>query len=132
MQILASRSEEFGLHEGLGIIPGTVTAIPERATDGEKLKRPHVGWSGLVPAGAGWGGSPLAAVQEGAGVYFVHSFEFRADRPENVLATALYGGHHLTAAVRGGRVFGSQFHPEKSGPSGLAILGEFVRMAGAA
>lgn len=131
MQILASRSEEFGLHDGLGIIPGTVSLIPERAADGSRLKRPHVGWSELRTAGEPWTGSPLSEVGEGAAVYFVHSFHFIPDDRRNLMAVARYGGEAVNAAVRDRRVFGVQFHPEKSGQTGLRILQKFVRMAGA-
>ena len=130
MQILASQSEEFGLTEGLGLIPGTVKQIPEFGSDGERLKRPHVGWSALHPSSQAWPGSPLEPIPEGAAAYFVHSFHFVPDDRRHLLAEALYGGEPVVAAVRAERVFGVQFHPEKSGHTGLKILDRFVRMAG--
>lgn len=126
MQILASHSEEFGRHEGLGIIPGAVRLIPGQTASGETLKRPHVGWSSLHADRADRAGSPLADVDEASPVYFVHSYQLVPDQPEHRLAHARYGGHQIVAAVRASRVFGLQFHPEKSGFTGLRILKNFV------
>jgi glutamine amidotransferase len=131
MQILGTRSEEFGIHEGLNIISGTVQQIAGQTTEGEPLKRPHIGWSGLRPAAA-WAGSPLGTLPAGTAMYFLHSFHLVPDASEHLLAVTEYGGHDVVAAVRRGRVFGVQFHPEKSGPAGLALLREFVRLSGAA
>ena len=128
MQILATRSEEFGITEGLGIIPGTVKQIADFAPDGARLKRPHVGWSQLRSAGQPWQESPLETVAEGSAVYFVHSFHFVPDDRRHLLAAVDYGGEPVVAAVRTERVFGVQFHPEKSGATGLKFLDAFVRM----
>lgn len=128
MQVLASHSEEFGRHEGLGIIPGAVRLIPGQAASGETLKRPHVGWSSLQGGGANRAGSPLSDVDQASPVYFVHSYQLVPDDPGHLLAHALYGGHEIVAAVRSSRVFGLQFHPEKSGFTGLRILKNFVGM----
>jgi len=131
MQILSSRSEEFGLTEGLDIIPGTVQKIPEIAADGGRLKRPHVGWSELRPSGRdAWAGTPFGEVPEGAAAYFVHSFHFVPADPAHLLAEVHYGGVPVVAAVRSGRVFGVQFHPEKSGRTGLTFLDGFLRLVG--
>ncbi len=126
MQVLASHSEEFGRHRGLGIIPGAVRLIPGQSASGEVLKRPHVGWSGLHVHAANRPGSPLADIDERSPVYFVHSYQLVPDDPGHVLAHAPYGGHEIVAAVRSSRVFGLQFHPEKSGFTGLRILKNFV------
>jgi imidazole glycerol-phosphate synthase subunit HisH len=128
MQILATRSEEFGITEGLGIVPGTVTQLPDTAPDGSRLKRPHVGWSGLRRRSQPWEGSPLEKIDEGTAAYFVHSFHLVPDDPRHLLADASYVGTPVNAAVRKGRVFGVQFHPEKSGRTGLAFLGGFLRL----
>lgn len=127
MQMLASVSEEFGQHEGLGLVPGRV--VPVRSTDveGRALKIPHIGWSGLDPARDGaWEGTPLAGTPAGSAVYLVHSFHMVPDDPADLLAECRYGGRGVTAAIRRGAVFGCQFHPEKSGPVGLDILKAFV------
>lgn len=129
MQILATQSEEFGITQGLGIVPGTVKQLPEIAPDGSRLKRPHVGWSELRPRSQPWKGSPLERIAEGTAAYFVHSFHLVPDDEKHLLAEASYVGAPVSAAVRSDRVFGVQFHPEKSGRTGLAFLDGFLRLA---
>jgi len=70
----------------------------------------------------------LDGVSQAAPVYFVHSYQLVPDNPAHVLAHAQYGGQDIVAAVRRGRVFGVQFHPEKSGRTGLQILTNFVTL----
>lgn len=120
-QLLLARGEEFGVHAGLGIIAGTVRLIP---TSGVKV--PHVGWNRLAPAATPWAGSPLAGTAPGTWTYFIHSYHMVPDDPAHVLATTRHGPHEIIAAVRAGRTTGFQFHPEKSGPAGLAMLAAFL------
>ena len=121
MQMLFEKSYEYGEHEGLGLIPGVVRPIAE-VIPGE-YKIPHIGWNGLKFKG----NNPLfSKIREGDCVYFVHSF-YAADCEESVIATAEYGAE-LTAAVAKGNVYGCQFHPEKSGETGLAILRNFASL----
>lgn len=128
MQMLATVSDEFGEHSGLDLIPGRVKPIPATTVDGRPLKVPHVGWSGLrAPAGADWTGSVLQDSLPDTAVYLVHSFHVVPDNPAHVLAHCTYGGHRIAAAIRSGSVTGCQFHPEKSGEAGLAILDRFLR-----
>lgn len=128
MQILATHSEEFGVHEGLDIIPGRVRLIPGETPSGETIKRPHVGWSELhrTPGDAKPG--LLDRTSGNAAVYFVHSYEFAPEDAGNVLATTRYAGIDIVAAVQRERIFGVQFHPEKSGYNGLKILERFVSL----
>jgi len=128
MQMLATVSEEFGEHAGLGLIPGRVVPVPSVTTDGHPQKTPHIGWNELVPAvgRASWEGSVLASTPEGAAVYLVHSYHFLPDDPKDGLADCIYGGHRITAAVQRGHLMGCQFHPEKSGATGLAVLDRFL------
>lgn len=129
MQMLFDGSEEFGHHTGLGIIPGLVEAIPQIDTEGKSLKVPHIGWSPLVkPEGrkTSWDQTPLSAIAPGSAAYFVHSFHAQPVRTEHRIADALYGGRRITAAVHHESVFGTQFHPEKSGKTGLAMIGLFI------
>lgn len=122
MQMLFERSYEYGCHEGLGLIPGAVRPIKEaHDRNGVSLKIPHIGWNALS---FGKKENPLwKYIREGDYVYFVHSF-YGADCDESVIATTEYGAT-LTAAVARGNVYGTQFHPEKSGKVGLAILRAF-------
>ncbi len=130
MQMLFELGEEFGDHPGLGLLPGRVRAIPLADAEGRPHKIPHVGWAPLHPAGRrnGWQGTLLADLQPGAAVYFVHSFAAEPDVDGDRLADTVYGGHAISAAVQQHNVMGCQFHPEKSGPVGLSILGRFLRM----
>jgi len=126
MQLLASTSEEFGLHSGLGLIPGEVKPIPRRSVDGEALKVPFIGWSPLIlNASHPVEESCLANVQ-GKAVYLVHSYELEPHDPAHLLVSYRFGGHMVTAAVRHANVTGVQFHPEKSGTVGLQIMREFI------
>ena len=127
MQLLFDESDEFGVHEGLGIIPGRVARIGASAEVLTNLKVPHVGWNRLHPTReCGWEGSLLAGTSVGTFAYFVHSYVAQPRNPAHVLAVTTYGPHRLTAAVAMGSVTGFQYHPEKSGPDGLAMLATFL------
>ena len=122
MQLLFEKSFEYGEHEGLGLVKGSVKPI--RDVIPADYKVPHIGWNALH---FGAEKSPLFRyLKEGNYVYFVHSF-YGADCKESVIATTEYGAP-LTAAVANGKVFGTQFHPEKSGEVGLAILRAFCEI----
>ncbi len=122
MQMLFERSYEFGEHEGLGLIEGSVKYIGDVIP--KELKIPHIGWNPLKFCGEK---SPVFKyINEGDCVYFVHSY-YGADCKDSVIATAEYGVP-LTAAVSKGNVFGMQFHPEKSGEVGLNILKAFCEI----
>lgn len=124
MQLLFDYSLEYGRHEGLGLIPGSVRPIGEFIPAGYKI--PHIGWNALhFPAGKPV--SPLFRhIREGECVYFVHSF-CGAECEESLIASAEYGAE-LTAAVARDNVYGVQFHPEKSGDVGLNILRAFCEL----
>ena len=121
MQLLFDKSYEYGEHDGLGLIPGSVRPIADVIPAG--LKIPHIGWNALrfqkdCPI--------FKEVSEGDCVYFVHSF-YAAQCDDATVATAEYGAP-LTAAVARGNVYGCQFHPEKSGAVGLKILKAFAEL----
>lgn len=121
MQLLFEKSYEYGCHEGLGLLKGSVRPIGDVIPQDYKI--PHIGWNGLIMKK----GSPLMKyIHQGDCVYFVHSY-YAADCDDAVIATAEYGAE-LTAAVADGNVLGCQFHPEKSGEVGLKILKAFVEM----
>ena len=124
MQLLFDYSTEYGRHDGLGLIPGSVQPI--RPVIPADYKVPHIGWNALhFPKDRPV--SPLFRhIQEGDCVYFVHSF-YGAGCAEHTIATAEYGPE-LTAAVARNNVYGAQFHPEKSGPVGLNILKAFCEL----
>ena len=126
MQLLFEKSFEYGEHAGLGLIQGEVRDI--RTVIPRNLAVPHMGWNGLhfpkdMPR------SPIfAGLAEGEHVYFVHSFA-GFDCKAHCIATTEYGAE-LTAAVQNGNVYWAQFHPEKSGETGLKILKNFCEWEG--
>jgi glutamine amidotransferase len=129
MQLLFEVSEEFGTHEGFGLIPGHVKAIARQNADGSPRKVPHIGWNKLLPVeGEAWSRTLLDQVIAGSAVYFVHSFVGAPEDRAHTLAETDYGGTKLCAAVRVGNAYGCQFHPEKSGPVGLSIISNFVAL----
>lgn len=134
MQLLFDESHEYGIHKGLGLIKGTIASISEDLKSAgketvqtlageEELKVPHIGWNALTfPED-----EPLFKnINQGDCVYYVHSFYGR-DCEANTIATSEYG-ITITGAVRNGNVYGTQFHPEKSGKVGLNILKAFIDM----
>lgn len=123
MQMLADQSHEFGEHQGLGLVPGTVERLPQDVAAHPKV--PSVGWCRLDPA-APWDGTLLRRSAPGTYTYFVHSYHLVASRASDILATYDFGGSQVTAAVRSGAVTGCQFHPEKSGPAGADMISAWL------
>jgi len=130
MQLLFAESDEHHLTAGLGLIAGRVEAIPNDAGNGRWRKTPHIGWSELLPPlGAPWRDDLMAGLGEPAAVYFVHSFACLPASRDALLAECEYEGIRLCAAVRQGNVYGFQFHPEKSGTTGLSLLVRFLTLS---
>jgi imidazole glycerol-phosphate synthase subunit HisH len=121
LQLLFEGSEESPGVAGLGVLPGTVGRLPAGT------KSPQIQWNPLR-AVAGRESRMLSGLPEEPWMYFVHSFV--APLGPATVATCDYGGE-LTAAIEQGPVWGTQFHPEKSGTLGLAMLANFVELAGA-
>ena len=120
MQMLLDKSYEYGEHEGLGLIHGSVRPIADVIDP--SLKIPHIGWNRLIIKKQ----SPLFKyLKDGDCVYFVHSYY--AAECDDVTAVAEYSAE-LTASVERGNVYGCQFHPEKSGDVGLKILKAFCEI----
>ena len=120
MQMLFERSCEYGVHEGLGFIPGEV--VPLRLPEGMKV--PHMGWNSLQILRE----CPLLAhVSNGEYVYYVHSY-YATGCAEHTAAVSEYGVP-VTGVVARGNVYGTQFHPEKSGDTGLMILRAFKEIS---
>ena len=129
MQILLDVGEEFGGYPGLGLIPGRVVQIEQGLVDGKPRKIPHIGWVPIKPPDAnrtGWSRSPLSRTPHETSFYFVHSFTARTARPSDCVAVADYQGVEVTAVVNRENITGTQFHPEKSGLAGLAVLTSFL------
>ena len=123
MQLLFDRSFEYGEHPGLGLVPGQVADLRPDLAD-PSLKVPHMGWNSLEILQD----DPLFRyVQNGEYVYYVHSF-YAKDCAESTLGISRYGGVAVTGVVRSGNVYGTQFHPEKSGDTGLRLLRAFAEL----
>ncbi len=120
MQLLFEKSYEFGEHQGLGLLKGSVVPMVDRIPEGAKV--PQIGWNALTLTKNDQDGI-LKNIKDGDCVYFVHSF-FATDCQDSLAATTNYY-IDMTAAVSKGNVSGCQFHPEKSGEVGLRILRAF-------
>jgi glutamine amidotransferase len=120
MQLLLSEGHEHGKSEGLDFIPGKVVKMKDN-----NLRIPHVGWNEITYLS----NNPiLNNIPSGADFYFVHSYHAQPDDAEHVLATVPYG-HNYAAIIGRENIWGTQFHPEKSGAFGFKILENFLQHA---
>lgn len=133
MQLLMTESWEFGRHQGLGIVGGSVIRLNSPAG----LKVPQVGWNRIAKLaaanGQSWDGTLLQGLQDGEYMYFVHSYYVVPDDSGVVLTTTRYGETEFCSTLRTGNILGCQFHPERSGPQGLRIyqqLAEYLKATG--
>ena len=123
MQLLFDSSSEYGVHPGLGLVPGQVTDLRQDLKD-PSLKVPHMGWNSLEILRS----DPLFRyLSPGESVYYVHSF-YAAGCAPHTLAVSHYGNVAVPGVVRSGNVYGAQFHPEKSGDTGLRLLKAFAEL----
>ena len=121
MQLMFDVGYEYGVHEGLGLIRGSVRPIADVIPENYKI--PHIGWNLLKFKKES---ALFKYIKEDDYVYFVHSY-YAAECDESVIAVTEYGAE-LTAAVANGNVYGCQFHPEKSGEVGMKILKAFMEL----
>ncbi len=123
MQMLFDESEEFGRHQGLGLIPGRVVRFPSGMIENdERLKVPHMGWNTISLQKA----SPIfKGIADGSFVYFVHSYYCAAENAEDVAASCTYGDVEFCASLWRDNIMATQFHPEKSQDIGLQIFKNF-------
>jgi imidazole glycerol-phosphate synthase subunit HisH len=130
MQMLLNESEEFGVTEGLGLIPGKVVRVPSNTVEGHSQKIPHIGWNNLVfpEEQECWADGLLKEINAGEAAYFVHSFMAVPENPSHRIANCLYGGISVPAIIGRENVYGCQFHPEKSGEVGLNVLRGFLSL----
>ena len=128
MQILLTKSYEFGKHEGLGLIKGEVLKISNK-TD-KKIKIPHVGWNEIYPNNneKKWENKILKNLTAGTNFYFVHSYVCFTKNPNSTVAVCNYSNISIPAVVAENNVFGCQFHPEKSGEDGINVIKNFCEI----
>ena len=132
MQLMMSYSEEYGYHRGLDLIPGTVASFQDPAQVCERSYHvPHVGWNEIYPAQGdnSWDDTILQDTVSQTDFYFVHSYKVMPEKRDHLLAATTYGGQVFCSVVRSGNLYGTQFHPERCGTEGLAILKNFTRLA---
>lgn len=120
LQLMFERSDECDGVKGLGLLKGEILKLPD--CEGQKI--PHMGWNSLSIRP---GTRLFAGIDDGAYVYFVHSYYLKAEDEAVVAATTEYGAH-IHAAIEAGNLFACQFHPEKSSEAGLLILKNFISL----
>lgn len=131
MQLLMESSDEFGDHQGLGLIPGGVRRLNPVSEGGRVAKVPHIGWNGVHPSVDGvFERGLLAGLEPGAQMYFVHSYHVQPSDPADQRLRTRYAGREFCSALARGRVWGVQFHPERSGPAGLRIYRNLAGLIG--
>ncbi len=136
MQLLMTQSEENGLHEGLNIIQGSVVRFRSSNAGQESYKIPQIGWNSLSRPNVDhrqreddvWCNSILRDLENESFVYFVHSYTVKVEDPADCLALTHYGQDRFCSVLAKGNIFGCQFHPERSGPTGLKILENFISL----
>ncbi|OGW86420.1 MAG: imidazole glycerol phosphate synthase, glutamine amidotransferase subunit [Nitrospirae bacterium RIFCSPLOWO2_12_FULL_63_8] len=125
LQLLFTESEEFGLHKGLGVLPGRVKKFPWGLAPDRvpvpRLKVPHMGWNGVTVTREA---PPLRGIASGEHVYFVHSY-YVEPQDRSVVATTTDYGLPFASSVWRDNIFACQFHPEKSQATGLRIVKNF-------
>ena len=124
MQLLMTKSEEFGLHKGLNLINGKVIYLKSAKERGYKV--PHVGWAPLLVKKS-WNKTILSSIKEESEVYFVHSFYVKKDN-KNTIAFTKYGEEEICAVIQKNNIIGCQFHPEMSDKIGLEIYKNFSKL----
>lgn len=128
LQAMLDYSKEFGHHQGLGLIPGAVLPVPSTNANGAPQPVPHIGWARLENQSNGTKRTIFGDDGAENWAYFVHSFAAAPENPGDVTHTCNYGGHAITAAIAKDNLIGCQFHPEKSGPAGLAMIDKFLAL----
>jgi glutamine amidotransferase len=129
MQLLFDKSEEFGEHEGLGLIQGKVSRFPSVVND-VQLKVPNIGWSRInPPENTSWKNTPLTEIDPAKDhMYFIHSYYTSPTKPENILSLSNYNDFEYASSVVKDNIWGFQFHPEKSSEEGLTIYKNFFNI----
>lgn len=121
-QLLFTESEEFGSSKGLDVIPGVIKKFPNEIGGIRNIKVPQIGWNKIFSKENSWSNSPLREINEGAYMYFVHSYYVMPENNINIISTTNYEGlEYCSSAIKKPNIFATQFHPEKSGELGLSI-----------
>jgi len=122
MQLLFTESEEFGTHKGLGLIKGNIVRFPSHTADNKVVRVPQIQWNQIYKNDEElWEKSPLKSLDDGEFMHFVHSYYAIPEDPETTLSFSHYEGIKYTSAIQKRNITGFQYHPEKSGESGIIV-----------
>ena len=128
MQLLFSKSEEFGLNNGLNLINGSIRKFPN-SFKGDKIKSPQIQWNRIKNNNSiDWSNSPLKNIKNDTFMYFVHSFYCEPTNKSNILAYTNHMGFEYVSAVIKDNIIGFQFHPEKSSLQGIQIYSSWANL----
>ncbi|MCB9757512.1 MAG: imidazole glycerol phosphate synthase subunit HisH [Candidatus Omnitrophica bacterium] len=134
MQLLMDESEENGLFQGLGIIPGRVVRLEGPGPEDMPYKIPHVGWNRVFYPQSKekllqpWDGTIFGHLKDGSFIYFVHSYQVVPSDQSVILSETVYGRNRFCSALQRGSLYACQFHPEVSGGAGLQIMDNFLKI----
>jgi glutamine amidotransferase len=120
MQLIFSKSEEFGSGKGLDLLPGLIKKFPT-SINGDVIKVPQIAWNKIRMFKKKWEGTPLFDIEENEFMYFVHSYFVEPDFDDSIIAKTNYNGIEYCSAVFSNNIFATQFHPEKSSDKGIKI-----------
>jgi imidazole glycerol-phosphate synthase subunit HisH len=127
MQLMLEESEEFGITKGLGLVEGRVVKLSVKDPNNEKL--PHVSWNEIhQPQGKVWDGTILDGIASGEDMYFVHSYVVEPDEQEHTLSNTMYSDCNFISSIKKNKLYGCQFHPEKSAKNGLKIIENYINI----
>lgn len=129
MQLMLDRSYEFGEHEGIGLIPGSVKPIVNHFQNKQNHKVPHIGWYPTYASHGHWSSESMQDIPFGESFYYVHSFASYPDDLTNEVGFYESEGERIPAIIKSKNAIGMQFHPEKSGLNGLQVIRSFIKIA---
>jgi len=124
LQLLFEESEEFGIHQGLGLVKGKVKKFT--ANKQQNIKVPQIAWNTISPNNSNWNQTPLNSISSNSYMYFVHSFYVEPIDADDILSVTEYGEVEYCSSILKGNIFATQFHPEKSGELGLGIYNNWL------
>ena len=125
MQVLTTEGHENNFSCGLDLIGGSTEMLTLTKSD-KSSRIPNMGWNAVIPEVKGNENQLFLGLENGFDAYFAHSFEVKPSNTADISALSKFDGRNLVSAVRRGHVYGVQFHPEKSGESGLRVLKNFI------
>ena len=131
LQMLFSKSHEFGTHSGLDLISGNVTQLNSTQYKNRQLKVPQVGWNRIMPPNGSkseWSETIIDGIEPGAFMYFVHSYSVQPEDSSMMLTVTDYGDFRFCSGVKYNNIYGLQFHPERSSAEGLKIYTNFKNL----